>query len=451
MPTGHRSASALVRIRGGTRDGRRIRPALAALSLLVVVIVAPARAATLVSESTWGGPVSEVTNGVAVAADGSTYLTGFTTSFDPFGQQQLFLVKHAPDGTIGWQRTWEGPDQFGNDEGTDVAVAPDGSVYVTGRTLGNRGDILLLKFSADGLLLWQRRWDSGATEGGVALAIAGDGSVYVVGGTTLGEGHAVLLRFAPDGSLVSQRLFGPARADGVGVGTDGSIYLAGTAGRPGGGADVVAAKLDASGALVWQRAYSGSEIADARGGLAVGPDGSVYLAGAIQATTRSVVVDALIVKFDANGNLIFDRGWGGRSGDVGGGVAALADGTAVLVGDTNSFGAGSDDAFTLRLSASGRGLDANTWGGLGIDHGDDVVLAAGGTVVVGATTENRAPYTFQRASSRAYRVRGTARVSQLSLADVAGMVADPAGTIAAAGGTTPGAGGIDAAVLRIAP
>lgn len=38
-----------------------------------------------------------------------------------------------------------------------------------------------------------------------------------------------------------------------------------------------------------------------------------------------------------------DRGWGGRSGDVGGGVAALPDGTVVLVGDSNSFGGRGDD------------------------------------------------------------------------------------------------------------
>lgn len=424
--------------------------ALVALSSLLLAI-APARAATIASETSWGGAVSEVTSGVAVAADGSTYLTGFTTSFDPFGQLQLFLVKHGADGTITWQRTWEGPDQFGNDEGTDVAVASDGSVYVTGSTQGNLGDALLLKLASDGSLLWQRRWDSGATEHGVAVALAGDGSVYVVGGTTLGEGDLFLLRFAADGTLVSQRILGPASGDGVAVAADGSVFVTGTAARPGGGADVVLAKFDPAGTLAWQRAYSGSEIADARGGVTVAADGSAFVAGAIQATSPKVVVDALIVRFDADGTMLWDRGWGGRSGDVGGGVAALPDGSVVLVGDSNSFGAGSDDAFVLRLSPEGKGVDANTWGGLGIDHAEDAVIAADGTLVVGATTENPAPYAFDRASSKVYRVRGTARTSALTLADVAGAVADPGGTVAAANGTTPGAGGFDAAVLRIAP
>lgn len=436
----------------------RTRPAsvrLAGLAALVFLVfaVAPARPATVVSERTWGGSSSEVTSGVAVAADGSTYLTGFTTSFDPFGQLQLFLVKHAADGTIAWQRTWEGPAQFSNDEGTDVAVASDGSVYVTGVTLGNGGDALLLKFSADGSLLWQRRWDGGATERGEALAVAGDGSVYVVGGASSFGDSLFVLRFAPDGTLISQQVFGPASGDGVAVAPDGSVYVAGTATRPGGlfEFDVVLLKLDSTGSLVWRRAYSGSEVADARGGVTVAPDGSVYVAGAIQASTQKVVVDALIVKFGSDGSLQWDRGWGGRSGDVGGGVAALPDGTVELVGDSNSFGAGSDDAFFLRLSADGRGLDSNTWGGAGIDHADDAVVASDGTLVVGGTTENPAPYAFARASSRAYRVRGAAAEAAIAPVAGAGVVQDAGGTTAAAAGTTPGSGGFDAAVLRLAP
>jgi hypothetical protein len=93
------------------------------------------------------------------------------------------------------------------------------------------------------------------------------------------------------------------------------VYVAGTAPRAGGvfGADVVLVRFDATGAVVLQRAYSGSEIADARGGVALAPDESVYVAGAIQATTPSVVVDALLVKFGADGTLVWDRSWGGRS------------------------------------------------------------------------------------------------------------------------------------------
>jgi outer membrane protein assembly factor BamB len=67
-----------------------------------------------------------------------------------------------------------------------VAVAADGSVYVAGLFAPHgiqAGDVLLLKFSPDGSLIWQRTWDSGNTETGEAVAVANDGSVYVSGGS----------------------------------------------------------------------------------------------------------------------------------------------------------------------------------------------------------------------------------------------------------------------------
>jgi uncharacterized delta-60 repeat protein len=428
---------------------------LAALVAIVVVAGAgPTWAATVISETTWGGPAAEVTAAAAVAPDGATYLTGFTTSFDPFGQDQIFLVRFGPDGSLSWQRTWEGPDQFGLDRGTDVAVAPDGSVYVTGSTLGVRGDAVLLKFSPEGTLLWQRRWDGGATERGEGVAVGSDGSVYVTGGTnSFGDSHLFVLRFAPDGTLTWQRLWGPATGQGIAVGPDGTLSVAGVAARPGAtfGFDIVLLKLDPAGTLLWQRAYSAAEIVDARGGLTVASDGSIYVAGTVQEAAQKVVVDAVLVKFGPDGGLLWDRAWGGRSGDTGEGVTVLPDGSPVLAGNSNSFGAGSDDAFVLRASAGGRGLDANTWGGTGIDHADDVELGPAGTITVGATTENPPPYVFQRASTRLSRLRGTVATPANALLNATGSVADPAGTTAIPAGSTTFAGGIEAAVVRIAP
>jgi uncharacterized delta-60 repeat protein len=431
------------------------------LAVLVMTVVAgagaPARAATVISETTWGGAVSEVTNGAAVGPDGGSYLAGFTTSFDPFGQENLFLVRFAADGSLAWQRTFDGPEQFANDRANGVAAAPDGSVYVTGQTLGVRGDVLLLKFSPDGTLVWQQRWDGGGTESGEAVAVASDGSVYVTGGTnSFGEsGHLFVLRFAPDGTLVWQRIRAGAAGEGITVGPDGSVYAAGVAPRPGGLVefDIVLLKLDPQGTLVWQRAYSAGEIADARGGVAVAADGSVYVAGGIQEVTRSgdAVNDTLIAKFAPDGSLVWDRGYGGKQGDFPGGVVARSDGTILIGGETASFGAGSDDAFLLQLDASGRGSACNSWGGQGLDHGDDVEVAPYGTIVLGATTESLPPFAFADCPRRTGRLRGTVATPDVPLADATGALANPNGTVATPGGTSPGAGGFDAALVRMAP
>lgn len=422
--------------------------------MLVVFVDGSATAATLQQQLSWGGPASDAAQGTAVAADGSTYLAGNTTSFSADGSTAVFLVRFAAGGSLAWQRTYESPTPFGSDTASEVAVAPDGSVYVAGTTTGVGGDLLLLKFSPDGTLLWQRAWGGSGFEGGQDVAVGGDGSVYVVGGTTtFGTGNdLVVVKFTPGGALVWQQTWGPARGDGVAVGPDGNLYLAGTAARPGsvGRADVVLLSITPAGTLRWQRAYSAGDSVDARGGVAVGADGSIQVAGAITAPAGGGTVDmnALIVRFTSDGSLVWDRGWGGRSGETGEGVAVAPDGMVLLAGNTNSFGAGIDDAFLLRLQPSGTRVDASLFGGSAIDHANDVAVAAGGTVNLAGSGQTP-PWVFQASRARTSKLHGTVSTPTTPLAPAAGTLADPGGTVGTPNGSTTYAGSDDALLLRI--
>src|SRR5262245_23909855 len=191
---------------------RSVSPVASLLAIISILgAVDGVRGQSLLSETTWGGPSFEVTEGTALAPDGSAYLVGRTGSFI-FSHASIFLVRFAPDGaTIAWQRTWEAPNPFIDDTSSDVAVAADGSAYVAGRTLGVNGDALLLKFDPDGTLLWQRSWGRGAdnSESADAVAIAADGSVYVTGGTTrfdTGASSLAVLKFSSAGDRKSTRL-----------------------------------------------------------------------------------------------------------------------------------------------------------------------------------------------------------------------------------------------------
>jgi hypothetical protein len=77
--------------------------------LWVTFAATTAQTQTLLSETTWGGNGSDVSEGVAVASDGASYVVGITDSFatDQFGNPspRIFLVKFAVD----WnhrQRSW---------------------------------------------------------------------------------------------------------------------------------------------------------------------------------------------------------------------------------------------------------------------------------------------------------------------------------------------------------
>jgi hypothetical protein len=182
-------------------------------------------------------PAPSSRGGVAAAADGSTYLTGTSDSFavDEFNvpEARIFVLRFAPDGSLDWQRIWNGPTVHGK---PSIAVGPDASVYVSGHSKSNDGDAILLKFSEAGTLLWEREWGGALQESGSAVAVdARDGSVYIGGRTTsFGPSSAGLfvVKFDLSGNPLWQKVWDDASGEAVTVAPDGSVYAAATALRP---------------------------------------------------------------------------------------------------------------------------------------------------------------------------------------------------------------------------
>ena len=85
--------------------------------LSIVLAIGRIQGQTLSTETTWGGVGSDVAEAVASGADGSSYVVGITDSFavDQFGtpSPKIFVVKFAADGSLTWQRIWNGTDDPG--------------------------------------------------------------------------------------------------------------------------------------------------------------------------------------------------------------------------------------------------------------------------------------------------------------------------------------------------
>jgi hypothetical protein len=438
---------------------RRIHIKPLILSTLLLFGANPLLGASLLSETTWGGNGSDVSDGVAIAADGSSYMVGISDSFtvDQFNNPspRIFLVKFAPNGSLAWQRIWNGTTIRGLGR-TGVALGAGNSVYVTGVSTNNGNDAVLLKFDVNGNLLWERTWGGPGSDESLAVAAASDGSAYIAGTeTSFGPSSAGLfvVKFDSLGNLVWQRILDAAAGNAVAVGPDSSVYAAGTTPRDLiGNFDVVVLKLTSTGNLVWERRYASGEVVDPRGGMTVASDGSIYIAGAIQTVKASRAdIAALVVKLSADGNLLFDKQFDGRGGETATGVAVASDdGTVYVAGTTTTFGAGNQDAFVLHLVATGKKLlDAVTWGGVGFEEGSGVGVIAG-VVALSATTTNPPPYSLLDASARLSTARGTLAIGAGVLAVPAGTSADPAAGAATPSGSTSFGGNFEAALVRIA-
>ncbi len=342
---------------------------------------------------TWGGNNYDEGWGVAVAADGSVYLAGFTNSTGA-GSLDAFLTKYDHIGTQLWTRTWGGED---DDRGWGVAVATDGSVYLVGGTssfgMGGDDDAILVKYDAAGTLLWTRTWSGANEDCGRGVAVATDGSVYLVGYTSsfgAGNDDAFIAKYNSTGTQLWNCTWGGPSNEyghGVTVAANGSVYFAGFTQSFGAGfGDAFLATYSANGTQMWNRTWGGA-YDDYGLGVAKMVDESIYFTG-FTSNFGAGGVDAFLVKYDAAGMQSWNRTWGGTNGDLGTGVA-VADNESIYVGGvTSSFGAGNDDAFIAKYDATGTQSWNRTWGGVNADPGSGVAVAADGSVYLTGKTSS---------------------------------------------------------------
>ena len=92
--------------------------------------------------------------------------------------------------------------------------------------------------------------------------------------------------------------------------------------------------------------------------------------------------DFWLIKTDANGNKEWDRTFGGHSSDVGYSVQQTSDGGFILLGYTWSFGAGRSDIWLIKTDANGNKQWEKTFGGDSIDVGQSVQQTSDGDFIL---------------------------------------------------------------------
>jgi len=166
--------------------------------------------------------------------------------------------------------------------------------------------------------------------------------------------------------LLTETTWGGTGADvatHVATAPDGSAYLVGSTdsfavdpfGQPATRMFIV--KLS-NGAVVWQRIWNGPTIVGVTDtSVAVAPGGAVYVAG----ITADGGGDAVLLKFDPNGNLLWERAWGGSQLDSAAAVATHTDGSVYVAGRTTSFGPSSAGVFVLKFDPAGHLIWQRLW------------------------------------------------------------------------------------------
>jgi hypothetical protein len=165
---------------------------------------------------------------------------------------------------------------------------------------------------------------------------------------------------------------------------DGGYIVAGWTGSFGAGGDILLIKTDANGNIIWAKTYGGTDYEDAPSFQQTSDGG--YILASYTYSFGAVNRDILLIKADANGNVQWAKTYGGTGDDLVSSVQQTSDGGYIVAGYTTSFGASSFEIFLIKTDANGNIIWAKTYGGTYWDEASSVQQTLdGGYIVAGFT------------------------------------------------------------------
>jgi hypothetical protein len=152
--------------------------------------------------------------------------------------------------------------------------------------------------------------------------------------------------------------------------------------------DILLIKTDANGNIIWAKTYGGTG-ADYAYSVQQTSDGGYIVAGETTSFGAGSA-DILLIKTDANGNIIWTKTYGRTSYDLALSVQQTSDSGYIVAG---GIGMGLGDIFLIKTDANGNIIWTKTYGGIGSDYAysvqqtsDGGYIVAGGTYSFGAGT-----------------------------------------------------------------
>jgi hypothetical protein len=374
---------------------------------------------TLVYATFIGGTDTDALSGVAVDVGGSAYVVGSTLSSDypaanahsPGGSTDIVVTKLLPSGRNSAYSTYLGGTS--TDTGMAIAVDQGGSAWLTGTTrssdfptnnafqgsyrgegpaqgrFAGKGDAFVAKLDSGGSLAFSSYLGGTSDDTGRAIAVDPNGAV--VAGQTLSDDFPVV-------SALQPKLSGAGRFAGGDSDVAGDAFLV---------------RVSGDGRLV-SSTFLGGTGPDEAYGVALGRDGSAYVAGETRSTDFPAVRALQPMPRDGDagflahvrpdgGTLDFATPLGGVGYDAARDVAVDAEGNAVVTGSTQSadfptlsalkrHGAesGLADAFVAKVDVVAARLRYATYlGGTLNDRAVAVATDQDGNAIIAGSTQSR--------------------------------------------------------------
>lgn len=335
--------------------------------LLLGPLLAPAQTDKQAWVQRYNGPAESEERAQKVVVDfaGNVVVVGYTDDGDT--GPDMLVIKYSYSGAVLWRNRYNGPIN-GEDFATAVAVDSGGNVFVTGNSegIGSARDFATIAYSSGGYPLWTNRYTGPGSRQDLATAVAAgiDGNVFVAGNSfSVNSGDRITIAYSSGGApLWTNRFNGPttgqASAIAMAVGSDGNIYVTGD-----GNAsirDYVTIAYSSTGIPLWTNRYNGlNNSSDTASALVVSANGNVFVTG-------SSGLSYATVAYSSGGTPLWTNRYNGAGDSIDFASAMAVDPSGKVFVTGRSFGSGFGPAAytTIAYSEAGAVLWTNIYTGL---------------------------------------------------------------------------------------
>ncbi len=318
----------------------------------------------IIWSKTFGGASDDWPGCVIQTSDGGYAIAGGTRSAGA-GDYDFWLIKTDAQGNMKWNRTYGGVVW---DFAHSIIQTGDGGYAIAGvKNLAgiNAGDFWLIKTDANGYSTWDFTYGQGAIDEAMDVTQTSDGGYALAG-----AGFANLVKVNANGGLQWTKYYGFIAKSLVETDDGGYVLTGYDYEFDSDDYNMWLLKADANGNVEWNKTIGGTDWDYAQSVTKTSDEG--YAVAGYSRSYGSGLYDFWLIKTDNSGNVQWNQTYGGGSVDQAFSIIETSDRGYLMIGKTDSFGAGSSDFWLVKLAGPWN-YDVTGDGYCGID---DIVVVA---------------------------------------------------------------------------
>ena len=263
------------------------------------------------------------------------------------------------------------------DYGRYLIQTNDYGYFVVGNTslLGDDySNILMLKVDNMGEQIWRKDYTYSSNDR-VNTAIELEDGSFVMAGFSISNTNSskdlLIMKSDSEGNIEWQTKHGGTSdeiANSIGITNDGGFIIVGEITNENTGNSLCyLIKLNNIGGFEWEGSFGGS-LNDQGFSIVPVNDGGFVITGVTRSQNDSSG-DLWLFKVNNTGEMLWEKTYGGENFEAGRSLQQTADNGYIIIGHTESYGNGNNDAYLLKTDSEGNELWSRTYGGSGTDQG----------------------------------------------------------------------------------